>query len=246
MTNAGDYLTAAAAILMRNEASQWSTIDDVRSAVESFYKISITPQQADYLVFLLERSNLLRVTRDRYAGTYVTPPPSGAILLRIETLRGERSTPDGLGYVLRGGVPLVSRALQNGEFWDDLNSEIDAHGNNDFDGASVTTEIPASDRVVTLSHNQFNEIDEPTGALLKELERDNGIPDQPGLKERLMGQISAGRELLRAGEFSLEIFRLTMLTGLTELKDKYGDHAIGAAASALLTLILHILGLPGF
>ncbi|HEX9806985.1 MAG TPA: hypothetical protein VGA34_08830, partial [Alteraurantiacibacter sp.] len=82
--------------------------------------------------------------------------------------------------------------------------------------------------------------------LLDELERDNGIPDHPGLKERLAGQIRAGRELLRAGEFQLDIFRSTMLSGLAELKDRYGDHAIGAAASALLTLILHVLGLPGF
>ena len=106
--------------------------------------------------------------------------------------------------------------------------------------------VPAADRMVSLSHNQFKEIDEPTGLFLDDLDRDNGIPDHPGLKDRLAGQIRAGRELLRAGEFQLDIFRATMLVGLGELKERYGDHAIGVSASALMTLILHILGLPGF
>lgn len=106
--------------------------------------------------------------------------------------------------------------------------------------------IPAADRIVTLADNQFKEIDEPTEQLLEQLDHDNGIPDHPGLKERLTGQIRAGRELLKAGEFQLGIFQATMLAGLAELKDRYGDHAIGAAASALLSVILHVLGLPGF
>jgi hypothetical protein len=138
-------------------------------------------------------------------------------------------------------------AYDNPDFWNDLDAEIASEPETpDAAELAISQEVPASDRLVSLSHNQFKEIDEPTGELLDELERDNGIPDHPGLKERLAGQIRAGRELLRAGEFQLDIFRSTMLSGLAELKDRYGDHAIGAAASALLTLILHVLGLPGF
>lgn len=144
-----------------------------------------------------------------------------------------------------GGADWFNRVFENDAFWSDLGDEpIPKVG--DLDGSNATTDIPAADRIVTLTHNQFNEIDEPTGELLEALERDNGVPDNPGLKERLIGQISAGRELLRAGEFQLAIFQATMLDGLRELQARYGDHVIGAAASALLTLILHVLGLPGF
>ncbi|HEU0098419.1 MAG TPA: hypothetical protein VFQ67_06540 [Allosphingosinicella sp.] len=99
-------------------------------------------------------------------------------------------------------------------------------------------EVPASDRIVTLSHNQLKEIEPPLDELISALEADNGLPDQPGLKERLLGQVRAGRELLRVGSFKAYLVYITLLAGLAHLIEKYKGHAIAAAATTLMELLI--------
>lgn len=244
MAKASDYLIAAAVSQMRQaDNSGLETLDDIKQLVELTYPAALTPARLNFLARMMESHGFIAVTSDKYAGNYITPATGWSISYRLNKLK-ETGTDNGLLYVIDGGQRLLSLALGNPEFWNDLDQEIENAPTEN--SAQVEILVPAADRLVSLSHNQFKEIDEPTGALLEELERDNGIPDHPGLKERLTGQIKAGRELLRAGEFQLDIFRATMLAGLSELKERYADHAIGAAASALLTVILHLLGLPGF
>jgi hypothetical protein len=242
-----DYLTASAVSLMRNaDNSRFETVEDLKSAIEENYPAHLDDARLAYLTKALERFGFIQVTNDQYAGDYITPATGWGVSYRLNKLR-EVSPDHGLLYALSGGERLLNLAFQNAGFWGDLDAEIEAGPiEPEVPESEQDEEVPASDRSVSLTHNQFKEIDEPTGALLDDLDQDNGIPDHPGLKERLAGQIRAGRELLRAGEFQLGIFRATMLAGLEELKERYGDHAIGAASGALLTLILHILGLPGF
>lgn len=244
MAKPSDYLVASAVSLMRQaDNSSLETLEDIKKIVEAQFPAHLDEARLKFLARELERYGFIAITSDKYAGDYITPSTGWSVGYRLNKLK-EAQDDHGLLYALDGGNRLLNLAFQSGEYWGDLDQEIQ-------DTPQVLAEpevkaIPASDRIVSLSHNQFKEIDEPTGELLEQLEKDNGIPDHPGLKERLAGQISAGRELLRSGEFQLDIFKATMVAGLSELKDRYGDHAIGAAASALLTLILHVLGLPGF
>lgn len=244
MANPVDYLVASAITLMRQaDNSSLKTVDDLKTLVEGRYRANLDGPRLQFLAKQLERLGFIGITRDRYAGEYITPASGWGVSNRLTKLAD--ADPDhGLLYVLDGGERLLDRAFDNAEFWGDLDREIEQSP--DTDEALNTDGIPAADRMVSLTHNQFKEIDEPTGELLEQLEKDNGIPDNPGLKERLVGQVRAGRELLRAGEFHLDAFKSTMVSGLQEVQARYGDHAIGAAASALLTLILHVLGLPGF
>ena len=242
-----DYLIASAVSLMRSaDNSKFETVADLKAAVEEHYPVHLDETRLFYLAKSLERFGFVQITSDQYAGDYITPTTGWGVSYRLNKLR-EANPDHGLLYVLNGGERLLRLAFGNASFWGDLDAEI-ASGPIDAEAldSAPQVEVPASDRLVSLSHNQFKEIDEPTGTLLEELDRDNGIPDYPGLKERLVGQIRAGRELLRAGEFQLDMFRSTMVAGLAEIKERYGDHVIGAAASAILTVILHVLGLPGF
>ncbi|WP_271077919.1 hypothetical protein [Aurantiacibacter sp. MUD61] len=244
MANPSDYLIGSAVSLMRQaDNSALETLDDLKAVVEDTYPAHLDESRLNFLAKHLERYGFIQITSDKYAGDYITPSTGWSVSYRLNKLK-ETDPEHGLLYVLSGGERLVDLAFQSAEFWGDLDQEIEnAPEEPDVPEQSLA---PAADRLVSLSHNQFKEIDEPTGELLEKLEKDNGIPEHPGLKERLASQISAGRELLRAGEFKLDIFKVTMIASLDELKERYGDHAIGAAASALLTLILHILGLPGF
>jgi len=106
--------------------------------------------------------------------------------------------------------------------------------------------VPASDRIVTLAHNQTKEIEGPLEELVLALEADNGIPDRPGLKERLLGQVRAGRELIRVGTFKSYVLYVTLLSALNSLVEKYKGHAIGAVAATLVELLIkHVFGAEG-
>jgi hypothetical protein len=94
--------------------------------------------------------------------------------------------------------------------------------------------VPASDRIVKLDHNQISAAESPISELLGALERDNGDPDQPGFRERLLGQIRAGRELIRSGEFRAYLLYETLVRALGELVTRYKDPTISALANALL------------
>lgn len=99
-------------------------------------------------------------------------------------------------------------------------------------------EVPAADRVVTLADNQIKELEEPIREVLNLVGEENGIDGDTGLRALVLGKIRAGKELIRAGIFELETLQLTLIVGLKLLVEKYRDHAIGAAASNLLGLLI--------
>ena len=230
--------------MRRANAAPIDSIQAIKDIFGRTYGINITDEQANRIGRRLESLNLIRRVNDSYAGSYFVPPGVVAMEIRTERLKKNEAAA-GIIYALDGGDSLWSRALKNNQFWKDLDSDLSAEPE-ESSSTELEVEIPAADRVVSITHNQFKAIDDPVEKIIKILEQDNGIPDEPGLKEQMLGQIRAGRELIRAGAFKLDLFRMTMIAGLQILVDRYKDHAIGAAASALLTVILHELGLPGF
>lgn len=106
------------------------------------------------------------------------------------------------------------------------------------EGFNAQIQVPAADRIVNLNHNQVAELEAPVEELVEQLERDNGIPDAPGTKERLLGQIKAGRELLRSGSFRAYLFYATILSALGELVTRYQGHAISMVAASLIDLLV--------
>lgn len=110
---------------------------------------------------------------------------------------------------------------------------LGAHVSSDVD-AETEQAIPASDRLVTLGHNQISEFQKSVDSLVSEMEKDNGVPDRPGLRERLLGQIRAGRELIIAGQFKAYLLYEVLITALNEIIEKYGNETIKSLANALL------------
>jgi hypothetical protein len=98
--------------------------------------------------------------------------------------------------------------------------------------------VPASDRVVTLSDNQQSELEEASSKLIEEVEKSNGIDGDPTFRQVVLGQLKAGRELIRAQIFSAEMMRLIMMDALKSLIKKYEGHVIGAAAATLMDLLI--------
>ncbi|KFD29078.1 hypothetical protein IH86_06560 [Sphingobium yanoikuyae] len=92
--------------------------------------------------------------------------------------------------------------------------------------------------MVRLNHNQVEQAEKPISDMVSALEQDNGDPDQPGLRERLLGEIKAGRELIRAGEFRAFLLYETLVRALGELIKRYKNPAIVALAEALLGAVV--------
>jgi hypothetical protein len=108
---------------------------------------------------------------------------------------------------------------------------------------SAYPEIPASDRIVTLDHNQLASLEAPIDEVIRLVEAENSIGGEDGLRELVLGRVRAGRELLRVGIFSVRSLQLTLIVGLQMLVDKYGDTAIAIVAAKLLDLLLAQYGL---
>lgn len=147
----------------------------------------------------------------------------------------------------RKRFPLLYEYVQFGEDWlrsiwpDYFPSEEHAGGGLETPPAieeNVGILAPAADRIVRLNHNQILEYEAPINELVLELERDNGKPDEPGLRDRLLGQIRAGRELIHAGEFRAHLLYVTLVRALAELIERYGNPTIKALANALLGAIV--------
>ncbi|MEG3179925.1 hypothetical protein [Sphingomonas sp. LT1P40] len=98
--------------------------------------------------------------------------------------------------------------------------------------------VPAADRIVRLDHNQSSVAEASVAEIIDALDSDNGNPDEPGLRERLSGQIKAARELIRAGEYRAYLMYELLVRALGELIKKYGNPTIVALANALLGAVV--------
>lgn len=99
---------------------------------------------------------------------------------------------------------------------------------------NVNVPIPAADRIVRLDHNQMSEADASVSEMITALEVDNGNPETVGLRERLLGQMRAARELIRVGEYKAYLMYELLVRTLGEIIKRYGSPTITALANALL------------
>lgn len=114
----------------------------------------------------------------------------------------------------------------------------------ELDDLVLTELIPASDRLVSLSHNQISELEQDSTRLIDAVEDLNSIDGDTGLRATVIGGLKAGRELIRAGAFKLYALELTLIEALKFLVKRYEREAIGALAAVLLAALATHLGIP--
>lgn len=136
---------------------------------------------------------------------------------------------------LAKGYPIIDAYLDAGSEWINfVVAELQTRNHLSVGGAPV----PASDRIVTLQHNQVLELDEAAEALLTSVEAENSIEEDTSLRLRFLGQINAGRELIRAQTLNAYLLYQTLISMLAQLMQKYQGHAIGETAKQLWGLLL--------
>ncbi len=144
-------------------------------------------------------------------------------ILQAYARRGQAYVEDAAAYL---------RSLSN-EQWNTLRAA---------DGTE-TVGVPASDRLVTLSDNQSRDIDHAATELITAVERENSISGDGALRLVVIGQLKAGRELVRAQVFKAYLLHQTLVTTLGTLIERYKGQAIAETAKKLLSLLIeHIFG----
>lgn len=219
-----------------------SSLKVLKDALESTYGFELQEYYVDVVARRLEQLGFLTRISDQYAGTYFVPMGSVNVLLRMSAI-AKNSPESQLAKAFEGGDRLLSRAFQNNQFWTDLKSEMEGGREDNDSRGKGDVEVPASDRVVTLSHNQQIELEESTSSVIDELSKENAIDGDSSLRDTVLGQFRAGRELIRAQTFKVYLLQEMLMSVLGSLIERYKDQALGVAAKKLLELLIeHIFG----
>ena len=231
MSQPSEYLATAAVLALRD--TKLSDLPGDRAGLGKLlverYGISIDERGMQLLLDQLASWSMVSKIDDDFAGE--TLQFKGA---KSDTA-WEKAETEVLDKAWEGGRQWLRKVFSNDDFWRQLDGQAPLSADNQSD--DLGGPIPAADRIVTLSHNQYAAISPVVDEVVDVVERDNGDPDSPGLRQIILGQIKAGRELLRAGVFNAHIFYLTMISGLQILVDRYGESALGEVAKKLLDVI---------
>jgi hypothetical protein len=140
------------------------------------------------------------------------------------------------------GEPALEKALANiatSESWlSGVPSEIPQDSKVIPLGSPGNSYAPASDRIVTLNHNQQANLDEAVEEVIDELKSENSVDGDSALRQRFLGELAAGKELIRAQSVRAYLLYETLSRLLLTLIDKYKDQALGEAAKKLLELLI--------
>lgn len=242
MSSAADYIAAALIVEVRrnDEKLSGTSPEQFAGLLKERYGFELKEVQINAALRRLAELGLVALTEDEYAGSFLRFPSATSLEIRIGNLKNKQ--PDARFFrALGGGEKLLERAFANAKFWRDFDAEVSTDSTSILSVPSPAF-APASDRIVTLSHNQYAALSEPLDDVIEAVEQNNGIPEEPGFRERVLGQLKAGREFLKAGVFEGQLFYYTLVVGLKMLAEKYKDHAVAALASELVDLILQHLG----
>jgi hypothetical protein len=208
----------------------------------------------------LSDCNLVRVTDDPYSGTFYKIRASGFPSF-VERARNEISSVlndggnDDAILSMRSDYP-NAWALMSHQVIEDYSELGDSWFSRAIEGLAKQAEagelpaeagapisptdpiVPAADRVVTLQDNQQAEIEVASTEIIEALERENSIDGDLSLRDRFIGQLKAGRELVRAKTLSAYLLYQTVFEVLSALITRYKGHAIEAVAKRLLDLLI--------
>lgn len=245
MDSAIDYLTAAVAYqhCLQNEDS-WTfpkEASELCSSFEGFYSKKIEKRAADLVFRRLADFGLIQIREDRYAGLVVIVEQD-AYDSRYLSCCDE--FPSIFIRPRHEAWQFYRKAMASDDFWHDLGIELKNQSEDPIQ-KNFVSQIPASDRFVTLTHNspEAKEIDGVIECIVTELRESNSIAEIAGAdRDRLVAEGNASRDLLRGEQISWDKMRTLVLTFLKEVSKKFKDEAISWGVSKAIALISKLLG----
>ncbi|AEG48237.1 hypothetical protein Sphch_0542 [Sphingobium chlorophenolicum L-1] len=213
--------------------------DELYAYLVDYYSIVFDRDLFDDFIRNRPNSDAFSFVQDPFAGDFVDVNSMVAEMQFKVHAVGDRLSVFGL--VDRAGQKFVTAYLANPEFW----RAYQSGGTEDGLYLDSSSSAPASDRIVNFNDNQISDLDSQTTQIIEAVSAQNQIDDEPGLREVILGQLKAGRELIRAGSFRIFVLEATLIQSLTFLVKRYEKEAIGALAAALLGALLKHIGIDG-
>ncbi len=234
-----EYLVAATVVAVRRRATIAAlpqTSEDLKDLIEKTFSIKISDVVFRDLILNLRASSLLRVVHDDYAGEIFT-----ILKTRMDKPSGDLA--EVLTKAEWGGNSLLGRVFSNDKYWEDLSRFINQQSEVNQEPDGIENSIPASDRLVTLTHNQAVEIEEKTDEIINHVSALNQMDGEPNLRELVLGQLRAGKELIQAGTFRVYALESTLIEGLRFIAKRYEREGVAALAAALIMIIFRHIGI---
>jgi hypothetical protein len=163
--------------------------------------------------------------KDRYAGEYLTVSPPHLKQFKDAALNSS-------------SIQAMASSIGFERFFADVFAGFRQDPDIDRADLDQLPAPPTDDRSLTIEPSQIAAIRPPLDDLIDQVQADNGLPDFPNFRERVLGQIKAGREMLLSGCVRAQLLYWVLLRGLAELVEKYGQKAIGVAARHLIELLV--------
>jgi len=239
-------------------------LDQLRAKAETIVGFKLSEALMRRVIRTLADCSLIRITDDPFSGTFVKVKSRHfpAFVERAkEELAQAKADGDEVSIITKPSDYPNASALAKHELFDDYNElgeqwlrralgglrqRVDSGEPLSASPASAEVEIdnaPASNRVVAFTDNQVGEFDLKATEVIEAVAAQNQIDGEPGLRELILGQLRAGRELIRAGSFKVVLLELTLIDTLRFLAKRYEKELIGGLAAALLTALAKQIGI---
>lgn len=240
-----DYLAAAVAEEIRRPSG--IEVTDLAAIKTIFAKrgVELVDNDAQRVALRLQSLGFLRVVKDEYAGQYYEPASAGVMPFRIDRLKKNESAP-GFIYALSGGPTLLSRAFANQKFWSDFEAGLDEEPEQGLQGTFDVDQVPASDRIVTLSHNspEGQALAQAVQAVVDDLNVNNAVADEAGPeRERLIAEGKASIELLRGERLRKSALIELIWKFLKEVAAKFKEKAVDWGVDHALEVMAKMMDL---
>jgi len=240
-----DYLVGATAYLYAYEPDGGLRFPDTAAQIaehfEKKYDHSIDIALANRILEELSRLEFIGLTIDKYAGELIEFDQD-KFNSRYDSLSKENQKV--FISIHSQALDFYERAISNEKLWKDLSLETDSGALSEDRGA--LDRIPASDRIVTISHNSEDGqvLALSLTQIIDDLEKNNSIAAEAGGdRERLLAEAKASRELLRGETISSDKLKFLVLRFFEEIAKKFREQTATWTLDQVFSVLLKILDL---
>ena len=198
------------------------SLDDFKEQLSrSHFSKHFSDEHYAYLTDLLGNVGLVTISHDKYAGSFYQ------LGIEYSDVYNHRSKTK--------GTPLANCETYGNQWAKQaLDGLFEAFDESDHEAPTQQEELPASDRTVTLTDNQFSEAKQTLEETIKEFQKDHHFGNEwVAEKNALLKALENGKEYLDAKTMDVRIGTMMVIEPLQAIAEKYKKAAVNGSFSAL-------------
>ena len=241
MADTFEYLVGATAYIFvypQNDDERFpDSFERVQEAFQRFYDKALDLDRVKRVVRELARLSFITLVEDRYAGEVIEANDhhydTRYRFLSDRKYKKFFKVSDSAGTIYR-------KVLSNPLFWEDLATDEAEELAAPEPGELNVEEVPAADRVVTISHNseEGQILELSVSHIVGDLETNNAVANEAGdERDRLIAEGKATHGLLKAERISLSNLRTLIWNFFQEVAKKFEGRAVEWSVDKALMIL---------